>query len=49
MSRNILLKNAYFFAKYICNNINALIRPSKFFNDFRDVDIVPVHKKVKII
>ena len=45
MSTNILLKNAAFFAKYICDDINTLIRSSKFHNELKEADIVPVHKK----
>ena len=45
MSTNILLKNAAFFAKYICNDINTLIHSSKFHNELKEADIIPVHKK----
>ena len=45
MSRNILLKNAAFFARYISDDNNALIRSSKFRNELKEADIVPVHKK----
>ena len=45
MSTNILKKNAAFFAKYICDDINTSIRSSKFQNELKEVDIVPVHKK----
>ena len=45
MSTNILKKNAAFFAKYICDDINTLIRSSKFHNELKEADIVPVHKK----
>ena len=38
-------KNAAFFAKYICDDINTLIRSSKFHNELKEADIVPVHKK----
>ena len=39
MSTNILLKNTAFFAKYISNDINALIRSSKFHNELKETDI----------
>ena len=45
MSTNIFLKNAAFFTKYICDDINALIRSWKFHNELKEADIVPVHKK----
>ena len=45
MSTNILLKNAAFFVKYTCNDINNLICSSKFHNELKEADIVPVHKK----
>ena len=45
MSRNILKKNTAFFAEYICDNINTFIRSSKFNNELKEADIVPVHKK----
>ena len=38
-------KNAAFFAKYIYDDINTLIRSSKFHNELKEADIVPVHKK----
>ena len=38
-------KNAAYFAKYICDDINTLIRSSKFHNELKEADIVPVHKK----
>ena len=41
MNTNIL--DASFFANCICDNINALIRLSKFDNESREVDIVPMH------
>ena len=44
MSTNILLKNATFFAKYICDDVNILIRSSKFHNELKEANIVPVHK-----
>ena len=34
-----------FFAKYSCDDINASIRSSKFRNELKEADIVPVHKK----
>ena len=45
MSTNILKKMQLFFAKYICDDINTLIRSWKFHNELKKVDIVPVHKK----
>ena len=39
------LKNAAFFARYICHDIYALIRSSKFHNELKEADIVPLHKK----
>ena len=45
MNTNIIRKNAAFFAKYICNDINASIRSSNFHNELKEADIVPVHKK----
>ena len=45
MSTNILLKNAAFFVKYTCDDINTLICSSKFHNELKEADIVPVHKK----
>ena len=45
MSTNILKKNAAFFAKYICDDINTSIRSLKFHNELEEADIVPVHKK----
>ena len=43
MSTNILKKIS---AKYICDDIHALIRSSsKFHNELKEADIVPVHKK----
>ena len=44
---NLLKKDADFFAKYICDDINDSIRFSKFPNKLKQVDIVPAHKKVK--
>ena len=45
MSTNILKKNAAFFDKYICDDINTLLRSSKFHNELKEVDIVIVLKK----
>ena len=45
MSTNIFLKNAVFFAKYICYGINTLIRSPNFHNELKEADIVPVRKK----
>ena len=44
---NLLKKDADFFAKCICDDINDSIRFSKFPNKLKQVDIVPAHKKVK--
>ena len=43
MSTNILLKNAAFFAKYIYDDINTLIRST---SELKEADIVPVHKRI---
>ena len=45
MSSNILKKLQLFFAKYICDDIKALIRSSKSHNELKEADIVHVHKK----
>ena len=45
MSTNILKKNAAFFAKHICDDINTLIHSSKFHNQLKEEDIVSVPKK----
>ena len=45
MKTNIIRKNAAFFAKYTCDDINASTCSSKFNNELKEVDIVPVHKK----
>ena len=46
MNTNIIRKNAAFFAKYTCDDINASIRCSKFHNELKEADIVvPAHKK----
>ena len=42
---NLLKKNADFFAKYTCDDINDSIRSSKFPNELKQADIVPAHKK----
>ena len=39
------LKNVTFFAKYKCDDINTSIRSSKFHNELKETDIVPVHKE----
>ena len=44
MNTNILRKNA-FFAKYTYDDINSYIRSSKFHNELKEGNIVPVHKK----
>ena len=45
MSTNILRKIVAFFIKYIFDDIDTLIRSSKFRNKLKGVDIVPVHKR----
>ena len=45
MSTKFLKQNAAFFAKYSCDDINASILSSKFHNELKEADIVPVHKK----
>ena len=45
MNPPIIRKNAAFFAKYKCDDINASIRSSKFHNELKEADIIPVHKK----
>ena len=45
MSTKVLTQNAAFFAKYSCDHINASICSSKFHNELKEADIVPVHKK----
>ena len=42
---NLLKKNADFFEKYTCDNINDSIRSSKFSNELKQADIVPANKK----
>ena len=44
-STNILKKNAAFFAKYICDDINTSTRSSKLHDELKEADIVPVHEK----
>ena len=41
----LLKKNADFFTKYTCDEINDSIRSSKFPNELKQADIVPAHKK----
>ena len=41
----IFLKIEAVLVKYVCNGINALIRSSKFHNEWKEADIVPIHKK----
>ena len=45
MNTPIIRQNAAFFAKYACDDINASIRSSKFRNELKEADIIPVHKK----
>ena len=45
MNTNIIRKNAVFFAKYTCDDINASICSSIFHNELKEADIVPAHKK----
>ena len=45
MNTKIIRRNAAFFAKYTCTDINASIRSPKFHNELKEADIVPVHKK----
>ena len=45
MNTSIIRKNAAFFAKYTCDDINASIRSSKFHKELKKADIAPVHKK----
>ena len=47
MKTNLLKKNVDLFAKCTCDDINDLIRSSKFLNELKQADIVPAHKKVK--
>ena len=43
--KRFFLKKKTLFTKYIRNDINALIRSSKFHNELKEAAIVPVHKK----
>ena len=43
---NLLKKNADFFTKYTCDNINDPIYFSKFPNELNQADIMPAHKKI---
>ena len=45
MNTKIIRKKFGFFAKYTCDNINASIHFSKFHNELKESDIVPVHRK----
>ena len=45
MNTNIIRKNAAFFAKYTCDDINASMRSSKFHNELKERDIATLHKK----
>ena len=45
MNTKVLKQNAAFFAKYSCDDINPSIRSSKFHNELKEADVVPVHKK----
>ena len=38
-------KNVDFFTNYTCDDINDSIHSSKFPNELKQADIVPVHKK----
>ena len=44
MKTNLLKKNVDLFAKCTCDDINDLIRSSKFLNELKQADIVPAHK-----
>ena len=46
---NLLRKNAEFFAKYTCNDINDSICFSEFPNELKKLYIMPTHKKAKAI
>ena len=48
MKTNLLKKNVDLFAKCTCDDINDLIRSSKFLNELKQADIVPAHKKSKL-
>ena len=43
INTNILRKNSAFFAKYICNYVNASIHSSEFHVEVKEADIVPVN------
>ena len=45
MNTNILKKNVFFFAEYVCNDINASILNPKFHNELKEADIIPAQKK----
>ena len=45
MNTNILKKNVFLFAEYVCNDINASILNPKFHNELKEADIIPAHKK----
>ena len=45
MNTTILKENDYFFAEYICNDINASILNPKSHNELKEADIIPAHKK----
>ena len=45
MNTNIIRKNAAFFAKYTCDDINASMRSPKFHNELKERDIATLHKK----
>ena len=42
---NSLRKNSAFFAKYVCDDINASIHSSKLHVELKEANIIPVHKK----
>ena len=44
-SAYVFLKNADFFASYVCNDINASISSLTIPNQFKETDIKAVHKK----
>ena len=43
MNANITRKNVAFFAKYTCDDMNASICFSKFHNELKEADMIPVH------
>ena len=47
MNTNIIGKNAVFLAKYLCDDINASLRSSKFHNELKEADFPDfrLHKK----